>query len=316
MSVPLRHPPQAQVWVVRLVVLTTFVLTVWLCGPRAVEVLAARVDSAALSSPLVVLDRAGFAAQPEWMDRPLLLAVATALSPWLSDAVPILDDVTQRRLRDGLLSVSWVREVGIERLFPDRLRLRLELRRPVLGVRAADGSALCLVDREGIVLPWVDTELPVVPLHQEGGAPTMPVVFGQATVELRVLAAVAVAVEWRDAVAPLVADCPPLLEVDTTNLGEHWLRGPSYPEVRIKLLRSDGAGVVLNYDRPVDSPLARIPAATKAAVLTKILARHPKLEGLVAGDLRFSRRWADYLQPRAAGLRDPNELWNTMLTPR
>jgi hypothetical protein len=54
----------------------------------------------------------------------------------------------------------------------------------------------------------------------------------------------------------------------------------------------------------------RVPTATKAQVLNQILQRHPKLAGLVAGDLRMSRRWADYLQPRAAGQRDPFGPWN------
>lgn len=302
-------------WVARIVVVTAFVATVWLCGPRAAEVLAARVDQAAKNSPKVALDRVGFAGQPDWMDRPLLVAVAAALSPWLSDEVPILDDASLRQLRDGLLATPWVREVGIQRVFPDRLRLTFDLRRPVLGVRSADGAPLCLVDREAVVLPWVDTPLPVVFLHREGGAPTMAVEPGQRCPEARVRAAAAIAVEWRDELAPLVADCPRLVEVDTTNLGERWLRGPSYPEVRVKLARRDGAPVVFAYDRPVDSPLPRVPVATKANVLLRILERHPHLDGLVAGDLRLSRRWADSLQPRAAGMRDPNAPWNEQLFP-
>jgi hypothetical protein len=212
--------------------------------------------------------------------------------------------------------VPWVREVAIERRFPDRLRLAVDLRRPVLGVRDADGTGLCLVDRDAVMLPWVDTPLPVVFLHREGGAGTMQVALGAACREPRVRAAAGVAVEWRDELAPLVAGCPTLLEVDTTNLGERWLRGPSYPEVRVKLRRRDGGGVVFAYDRPVDSPLLRVPVATKAKVLELILERHPQLEGLVAGDLRLRNRWADYLQPRAAGLHDPNEPWNEQVVPR
>jgi len=300
-------------WAARVVVVGAFLLTLWWFGPRAAQVLAARVEQAARNSPAVALDRVGFAGQPPWMDRPLLLAVSASLSPWLSDEVPILDDASLRRLRDGLMGVAWVKEAGIQRVFPDRLRLELDLRRPVLGVRDAQGRPLCLVDRDAIVLPWVDTPLPVVHLHREGGAPTMVVVEGQRCGEARVRAAAAIAVEWRDELAPLVKDCPALLEVDTTNLGEKWLRGPSYPEVRVKLSRHDGAPVVFAYDRPVDSPLPRVPVKTKAAVLTQILERHRQLDGLVAGDLRLSRRWADWLQPRAAGLRDPAGPWNEAL---
>ncbi|MBL8754510.1 MAG: hypothetical protein JNK15_14495 [Planctomycetes bacterium] len=305
-----------QPWIVRVGVLTVFALTVWLCGPKAAEVLAARFDQAAQNSPHVALDRVGFASRPEWMDKNLLVAVSAALAPWLQEDVPILDDQAQRGLRDGLASVAWVRSAEVQRVFPDRLRLVVDLRQPILAVRAADGSPLCLVDREAVQLPFVDTPLPVVRLYREGGAGTMSVAVGQRCTERRVTAAVAIALEWRDQLAPLVAGCPRLLEVDTTNLGEQWLRGPSYPEVRVQVARSDGAGVVLNYDRPVDSPLPRLPVATKAGVLNKVLARHPGLVGLVAADLRFAKRWADYLQPRPAGVRDPHESWNTLFTPR
>lgn len=299
-------------WVVRIGVLTAFGLTLWFCGPRAMAVLAARLDQAAQQSPRVVLDRVGIGQQPAWLDQALLLAIAKDLSPWLVEDVPILDDQGQRRLRDGLASVPWVAAVGIERVFPDRLRLSCSLRRPVLAVRSGDGEGLCLVDRAGVQLPWVETPLPAVFLHREGGNATMRVELGQPCAERRVVAAAAIAVEWRDELAPLVRDCPRLLEVDTTNLGERWLIGPSYPEIRVKLARRDGAGVVFAYDRPVDSPWSRLPVATKAEVLGKILAEHPGLDGLVAGDLRLQRRWADYLQPRPAGKRDPNEPWHNL----
>lgn len=306
----------ARAWVARLVVLTAFVLTVWLCGPRAAQVLAARVDQAALSSPKVALDHVGFAGQPEWMDQPLLLAVAAALSPWLCDDVPILDDQSLRLLRDGLVGVPWVREVAIQREFPDRLRLAFDLRQPVLGVRAADGTPLCLVDRDAVMLPWVDTPLPVVFLHREGGAPTMDVAPGQPCGEGRVRAAAAIAVEWRDELAPLVANCPPLLEVDATNFDERWARGPSYPEIRVKLGRHDGQPVVFFYGRPVGSRRDRVPVRTKATVLGRILALHPGLDGLVAGDLRLQNRWQEYLQPRESGTSDPLGPWADLPQPR
>jgi hypothetical protein len=302
-------------WAARIFVLSAFVLTVWLCGPRAAAVLAARIQLTSSTSPAVELDRVGFVDRPEWLDRPLLLAVAAACSPWLQGDMSILDEESARRLRDGLCTVPWIRAVAIERVFPDRLRLRIDLRRPVLAVRGADGDPLCLVDADGVMLPWVDTQLPVTFLHREGGPPSMAREPGQRAADARVRAAAAVAVEWRDQLAPLVADCPALLEVDATNLGERWLRGPSYPEVRVKLRRSDGAGVIFAYDRPVDSPLSRVPVRTKATVLGKILAQHPGLEGLVAGDLRLSRRWADYLQPRAANVRDPNGPWSELAAP-
>jgi hypothetical protein len=306
---PNASPATTRRWVVRVVVVVAFLATVVVQGPRAVEILGQRVEQAARNSPRVALDAVGFAAQPAWLDRPLLLAVSLGLSPWLGSSVPILDDDALRRLREGLLSVPWVAGVGFERVFPDKIKLSLALRRPVLAVRDGEGKPLCLVDQQARMLPFVDTRLPVVHLYREGGRPTMPVALGAVCEEPRVRAAVGIALEWRDEFAPLVKDCPELVEVDTTNLGERWLP-PIHPEVRVKVARGDGQPVLFGYDRPVDSARMRVPTATKAQVLNQILQRHPKLAGLVAGDLRMSRRWADYLQPRAAGQRDPFGPWN------
>lgn len=302
-------------WAVRVFVLGAFALTLWLAGPRALTVLAARFDLDGSHGPAVALDRVGFVAAPEWMDRELLLAVSASLSPLLRDEVALHDEVAARALRDRLVATPWVRSVGLDRVVPDRLQLRLELRRPEIAVRSADGDPICLADGDGVVLPWVDTPLPVVFLYREGGPPNMAHEPGRAARDGRVRAAAAVALEWREQIAPVVAGCPALLEVDTTNLGERWLRGPSYPEVRVKLQRADGAGVVFAYGRPVDSASPRVPTTTKATVLGHILARHPGLEGLVAGDLRLARRWLDYLQPRESGVRDPLGPW-TALEPR
>jgi hypothetical protein len=73
--------------------------------------------------------------------------------------------------------------------------------------------------------------------------------------------------------------------------------------------------VTFAYDRPVGSRFDRVPASTKAKVLSGILAAHPGLAGLDAGDLRLSVRWQDYLQPRPSGVRDPFEQWNALLAP-
>jgi hypothetical protein len=301
-------------WTVRVFVIGAFLATVVLAGPRALTVLAARLDRTASQSPPVALDRVGFVERPEWMDQSLLVAVAAELSPWLADEVGILDESSLRALRDGLRTVSWVHDALIERVYPDKLRLRVHLRRPVLAVRAGDGRPLCLVDAEAVMLPWVETPLPETVLHREGGRQSMDVVHGARVNEPRVRAAVGVAIEWRDELAPLVPGCPPLLEVDATNLGERWVRGPNYPEIRVVVRREDGNRVLFGYDRPVDSTLPRVPVRTKATVLNNVLGKHPGLSGLVAGDLRFVRRWADYLQPRGPGMRDPNGPWKD--TPR
>lgn len=299
-------------WLVRIFVLGAFALTLWLCGPRAAAVLAARLQLRPEDGPVVDLDQVGFVAQPEWMDRDLLVAVSASLSPLLQHEIALLDDVEGRRLRDELIATPWVRSAVLDRVMPDRLQLQLELRRPVVAVRSGSGDAICLVDGEGVVLPWVDTMLPVTFLHREGGPTGMAHEAGRPALDARVRTAAAIAVEWRDAVAPLVPGCPALVEVDATNLGERWLRGPSYPDIRIKLRRADGGTVIFAYGRPVDSASPRVAPRTKAVVLTNILAKYPGLEGLVAGDLRLLRRWADYLQPREPGVRDPIGPWSEL----
>ena len=42
---------------------------------------------------------------------------------------------------------SYMTENEVERVFPDRFRVRIDLRRPVLSVRDAEGTPLCLVER-------------------------------------------------------------------------------------------------------------------------------------------------------------------------
>ncbi len=299
-------------WAVWGVVLSALALTVWLAGPRAADVLAARYEQSARSSPLVDLDHVGFAVRPQWLDEPLLLAICRDLGPWLQDQVPILDEGAARRLRDGLQTVAWVEDAKLERVFPDRFKVALTLRRPVLAVRDAEGQGLCLVDADARALPWVDTALPFTTLHREGGAGSMTWTAGALVDEARVRVAAAIVVEWRDQLVPLVPGCPRLVEVDCTNLGERWLRGPAYPEVRIKLARQEGQVATFAYGRPVDSVLPRVAVRTKAQVLSNILARRPGLNGLLFADLRLLRRWADYLQPREPGTPDPLGPWSEL----
>lgn len=299
-------------WLLRVLVFGAFGLTVWLCGPRAATVLAMKLEDSVRNSPLVALDRIGIAERPAWLDQSLLLAVAQDLSPWLGDELPILDEAGCRRLRDGLGTVPWVERVGFERVFPNRFRLQLELRQPILAVLAADSLPLCLVDAAGTALPWVDTRLPRTWLRAEGGGDTADYQPVRVVADPRVLAAAGIVQEWRNAVQPAVPGCPELLEVDANNLGERWQRGRRFPEIRVKLRRSDGEAVVLAYGRPVDSLQPRVPVATKAGVLRQLLAAHPGLQGLTAADLRFANRWADYVEPRPAGQPDPDGPWSLL----
>lgn len=290
---------RTRAWVARVVVWLAFIGTVIGFGPRAYTVLASRLDQHAQRSPMVELGLVGFVKRPAWLSEPLLLAVSRDLQPWLQGRMPILDEVSARKMLAGLRSVPWVEEARLERLFPDRFTVHFGLRRPVIAVRDAQGKPLCLCDRDGVTLPWVDgVELPLVVLRREGGAGTLACTLGEVANDERVPAAAAIAVEWRDEFVPLVPGCPRLLEIDTTNLGERWVRSCDYPEVRVHLQRDDGAAVVFGYDKPVGAVLPRVPVRTKAGVLRAILAEFPGLHGLVSGDLRFEVRWRTWLQPR------------------
>lgn len=296
-------------WLLRVVVLSAFVVTLVLFGPRAKQVLAARLSSASQQSPLVQLDRVALTAKPDWLPPELLPLVARDLQPHLSGSVPILDDDAALQLVQELESVPWVQKARLDRVFPDRLHVALDLRRPVLQVRAADGQPLCLCDRDGVALPLLDLpQLPFTQLSTATGRGTVKVVPGERLGDDRVLAAAAVAVEWRDELAPRVAGCPALLEIDATNLGGGYVTHPHYPDIRIALRRSDGAKVVFAYGYPPDSELPRVPVADKAGVLHAILAAHPGLDGLLGGDLRFTNCWENWLQPWTGS--DPAGPWN------
>lgn len=296
-------------WGIRFAVLCLFGTVLLLAGPRAYDVVAARLRDRAVAGPAIALDQVGFSRLPEWLEGELLLAVARDLEPWLQDGPSLLDDDGVRRLQAGLRTVPWVRELAFERVFPDRFRVQFDIRRPVLTVRDDQGGPLCVADRDGTALPFVELPLPTVFLHAESWPGTMRVAAGEPIDEPRVRAALGIVDEWQSEVAPLVPGCPALVEVDATNLGERWAQGPRHPEIRVKLRRRDGAAVVFAYDRPRGAMLPRVPCATKAEVLRKILAAHPGLEGLVAGDLRFAVRWQDWLQPRSGP--DPAGPWAT-----
>lgn len=289
--------------------LSAFVATLVVFGPRARHVLAARLSSANKNSPPVALDRVGFLDLPAWLPKSALLAVARDLQPQLCGSVPILDDEAGRLLQRRLETVSWVQKARLQRVFPDRLRLQLDLRRPVLRVLASDGELLCLCDRDGVALPAVEfADLPCTQLSPATGPGSFAAKPGERIADDRVLAAAAVAVEWRDELAPLVDGCPRLLEVDAMNLRERYVQHPHYPEIRVLLARSDGGTAVFAYGHPPDAEAQRVPVADKAKVLRLVLAEHPGLAGLRGGDLRFTVRWQDWLDPRTGP--DPAGPWN------
>lgn len=285
-------------WLLRACALSALGLAVWLAGPRAYAVLAWRVEGVAeASGPRASIDRVGFHRAPEWTRGPLLLAVLADLEPRLRGEVGLLDEPAARDLAARVSASPWVRGVDLGRAFPDRLRARLRLRRPVLQVCwRQPGRVEALVDADGVCLPVVaGTDLPRTVLSGGSGGPWPA---GTVHPDPRVRAAAGVAAEWRDQLVPRVPAAPALVEVDAANLRYRLLGEGRWSEVRVGLRRGDGETVYLAYDHPPGSAAPRVPIATKARVLGAILAEHPGLGGLVAGDLRFANRWRDWLVPR------------------
>lgn len=287
----------------RVSVLAALGVTLWLAGPRALAVVRAKVARAGTTAAgaTVYLDRVGFGQRPGWLDRDLLLAVMRDLEPRLQGQMSIMDDAAATALQRSLAASPWVERVVLQRVFPDRLRTELQLRRPVLAVCTQRGAAPeVLVDRQGVCLPAVAVEhLPYVVIEEEAQAPADQLI-GKQHGDLRVQAAAAVAVEWRDELCPLVAAPPTLVEVDASNLGYRYIADGRWAEVQIGVARSDGGVAYLAYGHPPGSAAPRVPVQTKARVLTALLAEHPGLVGVDGGDLRFANRWRDWVRPRPA----------------
>ena len=100
------------------------------------------------------LDHVGFVEKPAWMDDDMLVSVAASLSPWLSDDIGILDEPTALRLRAGLVSTPWVERARLERVFPDRFRLRMERRGPARSGQAADDQPVGGGDERASAPTW------------------------------------------------------------------------------------------------------------------------------------------------------------------
>ena len=159
----------------------------------------------------------------------------------------------------------------MERVFPDRFWIHMELRRPSLSVHRRRHAALPR-RRPGQYVAVVAESAAYRAAYREGGSPTMAVSFGERARECRVTVAAMVAAEWRAQVVPLVKSCPDLLEVEVSNLGAVDRRH-AVSRIRVVLARADREPVFA-YGRPPDSPLPRVPARTKALVLDNILRAH------------------------------------------
>ncbi|MFO1051736.1 MAG: hypothetical protein U1F36_05945 [Planctomycetota bacterium] len=298
----------------RVVILSALAVTLVIAGPRAWRVIESRLSmqtaQAAARSPLVATDRLGSIDAPAWLRGEVLHALLEDFEPRLKGAVHLLDEAGALALQDRLRQSSWVRSAKLSRVYPDRFKVHIELRRPVarmVGDRGHGLRTLVLFDEQGFAMPAHEvplTELPEITL--DGATPSFDFAAlrgGEPCADRRVIAACAVAAEWDAQVAPQVHDCPRLRAIDPRNLDYQFAADSAqYARILVGLQRSDGQvawfhhGLASIHGGSVDPK-------TRASVLQKILELHPGLEGIESGDLRLSNLWRNYLVPGTTGVR-------------
>ncbi len=286
-------------WFLRISILLAFVLTIWLVGPKSWAVLAATMDRPGDAGPQVKLDRVGLVQAPEWLRATILRNLLTDLEPRLRGEIPIMDEEKAVVLLADLEASPWVISADLTRVFPEKYQVEFLLRRPVLAVQL-EGKLLGFVDSDAIVMPpLVDiVDLPRTTLHHATAKIRhLEWSFGDVFPDPRVQAAVKVAVEWRDQLAPRFPSLPPLREVDASNLGGGFVADLKYSEILVGLDNGESELVSLHYGR-AGSDGGQVAVETKIEVLGKILAEHPELAGLRAADLRLRKTWRDRISYR------------------
>jgi hypothetical protein len=111
------------------------------------------------------------AVAPRWADP----AAAEGVVTLPVDRAHLMDPDLVGEVAGSFSRNPWVRRVvAVERLFPDQVRVRLEMRAPRLAVRTLRGYAL--VDGDGVRLPGVYARPPVRAMEVLGaaGAPPAP----------------------------------------------------------------------------------------------------------------------------------------------
>jgi hypothetical protein len=291
-------------WIVRVVVIGAFLGCVAIYGPRAWRVVQARWPSqfaaAAERGPSVALDRLAARSLPSWARGELLIALLADLEPRLRGEAGLMDDAALATVQERIRASAWVSAARLERLFPDRLQLRLELRRPVAKLVVEDGPRRGTVafDAEGRALPVRLGDLGSLPqvVVSPSPIPFDPTTLraGAIATDRRILAACAVAEEWLTQVAADAADLPRLVAIDARNVDYEYVADPRHSRVLVGLARRDDAvawfqhGLARRHGGAVD-------VETRRKILDRILARHPGLLGVDSGDLRLLNLWEQYL---------------------
>ncbi|MHC4606591.1 MAG: cell division protein FtsQ/DivIB [Planctomycetota bacterium] len=172
-----------------------------------------------------------------------------------------------RRIGEALESNPWIRRVkSVERVYPDKVRVRFEYRTPSLAVRTAKG--FILVDEELVRLPGQYPDTPDdMKFPEIVGVPGAPPKAGR----VWTISAMRAGREM----AEICASWPTLraLEIRSVDVSNEWGN----------ILLQTGNGCAIHWGRAPGSAGRGEPTVEqKIAILHRVLDEHPNLDDLEA----------------------------------
>lgn len=257
-------------WVWRGALAFTTVLTVLLIHRRVYQYL---FDDERFSLDLQTL---------QVVQRPAWAAEGLDFSPLPppQGRVSLLDPNLVQVVAEYYQRSPWVAEVrSVEKLYPNRVRVSVDLRRPAAAVALDRG--LALVDADGVRLPGIYPRVPPAlgSLPTIYGAAGSPAPAGTHWMDRAVSNGLAVARaldEYR------LADACPISVIDIRNAGGR--RDPRQAEI---VLWTAGR-IPIHWGRPPDTvKFGEISVAQKMENLRRVLATYPRLAGVRGIKLQF-----------------------------
>lgn len=247
---------------------------------------------------------------PDWLAPAMARAFYGSYASVAGEPFSLLEADLLRSWVERLRALPWVAQLEVEPLYPDRVRLDLELRRPQAAV--ADGASLRLIAADGTVLPLLapDAVLTVDPAQRFEAAAAeaadlpprpfdLPWLVGLAPLDTdrdAARAGAALVTEWRMEAEPLLrrlvdrGAIPRLLAVQVENHGLRLDRAVS--EYSLVLRSSDRRPVRVAWGHAPGGPFpSRIAIEDKVWILSKALQRFPGLRGVVSLDARYRTDW-------------------------